>query len=305
MRIIDVAMELLDQGLVVRSWGNLSGREDESSFRITPSGRDYKKLKEEDMVLVGLDGSYQGNVMPSSEKDLHAKIYQAYPEANFIIHTHQDFGSAFTLASDDLTLPEDSRISKLNHSRLLPLSQFAFAGSTLMHDQVCKALARTGARAVLIGHHGVIIYGESAKTCLELAQEIEVYCRALYEDLGLKTFDYQAQLEWTGQALISHNKSFVQALAEGLDPYLEDFAQLVGEGIRLEQKPEADGPARLLPDQLVIKAETQRDGQDILEIIYKNFLAQSVARKSGQARLAPDVVKIYRTNYLESYSQRY
>jgi ribulose-5-phosphate 4-epimerase/fuculose-1-phosphate aldolase len=37
--VVDLAQQFLEIGLVVRTWGNFSGRLDEDTFVVTPSGR--------------------------------------------------------------------------------------------------------------------------------------------------------------------------------------------------------------------------------------------------------------------------
>ncbi len=48
--IVRTGRELLRDGLVARTWGNISARVDETHFLITPSGLDYEGIAEEDLV---------------------------------------------------------------------------------------------------------------------------------------------------------------------------------------------------------------------------------------------------------------
>ena len=50
--IIEVARELHEVGLLVRTWGNISQRVDEKSFIITPSGIKYEDLTQDMIVKV-------------------------------------------------------------------------------------------------------------------------------------------------------------------------------------------------------------------------------------------------------------
>ena len=67
--------------------GNISIRSIENSvegFLITPSGKKYDTLKEEDIVFVSNDGNHDTNLKPSSEwrfhKDIYLKKIQIYPK---------------------------------------------------------------------------------------------------------------------------------------------------------------------------------------------------------------------------------
>jgi len=70
--IIEGGQRLMKEGLVARTWGNISIRVDDTYMLITPSGRPYEGLSESDIVLVNYHTSeYEGDIKPSSEKELH------------------------------------------------------------------------------------------------------------------------------------------------------------------------------------------------------------------------------------------
>ena len=50
-QLVQTGRELLEKGLVARTWGNISCRLDDESFLITPSGLDYMKTTDEDIVI--------------------------------------------------------------------------------------------------------------------------------------------------------------------------------------------------------------------------------------------------------------
>ena len=57
---------------------------------ITPSGGDPETVTAADLAGVGLDGTPQDGVTPSSEWAMHAAVYHECPDAAFIVHTHAD-----------------------------------------------------------------------------------------------------------------------------------------------------------------------------------------------------------------------
>ena len=73
--VIEAGHRLLESKLVARTWGNISARISETEFVITPSGRAYETLGEEDLVTVKTDGLYEGDIKPSSERGVHADAY--------------------------------------------------------------------------------------------------------------------------------------------------------------------------------------------------------------------------------------
>ena len=55
--VYEANMELVRKGLVIYTWGNVSGIDRESGyFVIKPSGVDYDTLSPDDMVVMDLEG---------------------------------------------------------------------------------------------------------------------------------------------------------------------------------------------------------------------------------------------------------
>ena len=88
--VVGAGKRLLAEGLVARTWGNVSVRAGPDHMLITPSGRAYESMAPEDIVPVNLrTGAYDGPLKPSSEGKLHAEIYRTRSEIHAVIHTHQ------------------------------------------------------------------------------------------------------------------------------------------------------------------------------------------------------------------------
>ena len=109
--IADTGRELLNKGLVARTWGNISVRKDENRFAISPSGLGYENMQADDVPIYDMESeTWEGNRKPSSEKKVHAAAYKIYPDVNFVIHTHQDFATAIGLADvKELELTPDEK----------------------------------------------------------------------------------------------------------------------------------------------------------------------------------------------------
>lgn len=68
---------------------NFSARLDDSRIAVTISGRDKGRLGREDIMVVDYQGQPVGSQhRPSAETLLHTQIYQRFPEAQAILHTH-------------------------------------------------------------------------------------------------------------------------------------------------------------------------------------------------------------------------
>ena len=48
--LVEAGMKLVEQGLVSRTWGNISVKVNENEMLVTPSGKFYEDLTPEDIV---------------------------------------------------------------------------------------------------------------------------------------------------------------------------------------------------------------------------------------------------------------
>lgn len=83
-------LQLPAHGLVVFTWGNVSGIDRESGlFVIKPSGVEYDQLRPEDMVVMDLNGNkVEGELNPSSDTPTHLELYRNFPTVGGVVHTH-------------------------------------------------------------------------------------------------------------------------------------------------------------------------------------------------------------------------
>lgn len=103
-KVFRANLDLVKHGLVIFTWGNVSGIDRESNLVvIKPSGVDYDTMKASDMVVVDLDGKVvEGNLRPSSDTPTHLAIYKAFPEVGGVVHTHSTYATAWAQAGVDL-----------------------------------------------------------------------------------------------------------------------------------------------------------------------------------------------------------
>ena len=177
-QIIESGLRLLTEGLVFRTFGNVSMRLDKDFMLITPSGRKYDDLEVQDIVIVNLQTyDYEGSIKPSSEFKLHAEIYKHRDEVNAIIHTHQM--NASTVAAAHRTLPPvlddmaqligpDVRVAKYAHS-----SSDAIVENTI--------IALNDRMAALMANHGAVCLGRDIEEAFVVSQILEKACKTFIE----------------------------------------------------------------------------------------------------------------------------
>ena len=95
--VLDANLELVRRGLVLYTFGNVSGISREKGLiAIKPSGVPYDSMSAEQIVVTDLDGRpVEGNLRPSSDLPTHIEIYKRFPGAGGVAHTHSEFATAW------------------------------------------------------------------------------------------------------------------------------------------------------------------------------------------------------------------
>lgn len=294
MNIPQLAREAMSKGLLFRTWGNLSKRDegDKNSFLITPSGMGYEDMEEKDLVKVFEDGSHEGNIKPSSESPMHLALYRRFPDINVIIHTHQPYGSGISLLRRDIPLTK-SEAEKLG-SNSIKISGYALPGTKKLHNNVDYVASLSGCKAILLEMHGVIIMGEDEESALENALLVEGACKKYFEELGAHAIKFNEDISEITRndkaAAVPRSifdkrpdvNSIIRMTSQDVNkhtvmkPYLDDFAQIVG--IRSDSSCKynvvfGDGKVFCLGKDL-------EDATAVQHIFEKNVLAQAVAKVS-------------------------
>ena len=103
-KVFQANLDLVKHGLVIFTWGNVSGIDRESGLVvIKPSGVSYDIMKASDMVVVDLDGKVvEGDLNPSSDTPTHLVLYKAFPEIGGVVHTHSTYATAWAQAGIDI-----------------------------------------------------------------------------------------------------------------------------------------------------------------------------------------------------------
>jgi L-ribulose-5-phosphate 4-epimerase len=168
--LIECARQMLRYGLVVLSGGNVSARVGPDAFLVTPSAMGYEAMVPDDIVMVdSLGSTMEGKRRPSSDTKALLYLFRAIPSANVILHTHQPYASAVGLVCDELPANQIPVIDELHGAvRVAP-----FARSS---DEGMGALAAkyaSGSLAVILRHHGALIWGKSIDQALSAAVYLE------------------------------------------------------------------------------------------------------------------------------------
>lgn len=103
--VFQANLDLVKQGLVIFTWGNVSGVDREKGLVvIKPSGVSYETMKPEDMVVVSLETGkvVEGDLNPSSDTPTHLVLYHAFQNIQGVVHTHSTYATAWAQAGKDI-----------------------------------------------------------------------------------------------------------------------------------------------------------------------------------------------------------
>ena len=104
-KVFRANLDLVKQGLVIFTWGNVSGIDREKGLVvIKPSGVSYDEMKASDMVVVSLETGkvVEGDLNPSSDTPTHLVLYRAFPNIQGVVHTHSTYATAWAQAGMDI-----------------------------------------------------------------------------------------------------------------------------------------------------------------------------------------------------------
>lgn len=176
--IIEGGLRLVKEGLVARTWGNISIRVDDTYMLITPSGRTYEDLTPEDIVLVNYHTSeYEGSIKPSSEKELHCEIYRTRKKINAVIHTHQMNASTVAAAHREVPPILDDMAQIIGPT--VRVADYALPSTKKITKKTVRALK--GRNAALMANHGAVCVGRDLDETFVVCQVLEKACKAFIE----------------------------------------------------------------------------------------------------------------------------
>ncbi len=97
-------LEIVKQGLVIHTWGNVSGRDSDSGLIvIKPSGVSYKSMKPSDMVVLDPEGKVvEGKFKPSTDAPTHLYLYNIWSSVGGIVHTHSSYATSWAQAGKEI-----------------------------------------------------------------------------------------------------------------------------------------------------------------------------------------------------------
>ncbi len=188
-------LELVDAGLVIDTWGNVSGVDRRRGVMvIKPSGLAYKGMKPAHMVVVSLETgkAVGGKLKPSSDTETHLELYRSFKDIGGVAHTHSLYATAWAQARRPL--PSYGTTQADYWHGIVPCTR------PLTHDEIRqdyelntgKVIVETFGGldplhhpAVLVASHGPFAWGRDAHDAVHNAVVLEYVARLASETLRI------------------------------------------------------------------------------------------------------------------------
>jgi L-fuculose-phosphate aldolase len=170
--IIDACRRMNGLGINQGTSGNISVRHKDGML-ITPTSVPYDLMTPEQIVFMGLDGSFVPGQKPSSEWRFHLDILRSRSEVNAVVHAHPTYATVLSIMG--LEIPPIHYMIAAAGGDTIRCAPYATYGTPELSAHAVQALE--GRMACLLAHHGMIAIGASLAKALWLAVEVEALSR--------------------------------------------------------------------------------------------------------------------------------
>lgn len=190
-QVCDANLKLVAEGLVIQTWGNVSGVDRASGHMvIKPSGVPYAEMKPEHMVVVALDSGkvVEGGLNPSSDTPTHLVLYRAFKGVGGIVHTHSLYGTVWAQARREIpalgTTHADYFHGPIPCTRLMKPAEIkddyeAETGNVIV--ELFKKRDPLSCPGVLVASHAPFAWGKTVKEAVHNAIVLEQVARMASE----------------------------------------------------------------------------------------------------------------------------
>lgn len=188
-RVFKANLDLVSHGLVIHTWGNVSGRDPESGMIvIKPSGVDYKKMKASDMVVLDQDGKVvEGKFKPSTDAPTHLFMYKTFSSLGGVVHTHSTYATSWAQAGKSIppfgTTHADHFYGEVPCTRVLSDREIASDYEENTGKVIVEKIGKNdplSVPSILVNCHGPFSWGKDADVAVYNAVALEEIARMAF-----------------------------------------------------------------------------------------------------------------------------
>ena len=195
-QVLEANLKLVEYGLVLFTWGNVSGIDRESGLVvIKPSGVDYEKLKADDLSVVDLEGNRIEGLKPSSDTATHLELYRRFKNIGGVAHTHSTFAVGFSQAAKSIkpygTTHADFAFGEIPCTRDLTEEEINGEYELNTGKVIAECFEKNGidpdaVPAVLVHSHGPFTWGADCFDAAKNSAVLEEVAKMAYISEGLE-----------------------------------------------------------------------------------------------------------------------
>jgi L-fuculose-phosphate aldolase len=174
--LIDFGKKVATKNLIWANSGNISYRLTEISFIISGSGAHLAELKNDDFVVLDLEGNVlEGEKKPSIESKMHSAIYRAKPESSSVFHSQAFFTTL--ISCTDFEVKADLFPESMAYLKTICRVSYNHPGSKELAEDVAKVISDCD--ILILNNHGAICAGSSLSDILLKTETLEMLCKMI------------------------------------------------------------------------------------------------------------------------------
>ena len=213
--IVDTGVEMVNTGMTVGTWGNLSVRDPETGLvYMSPSGMDYVRIRPEHVVVMTTDLELvDGTAEPSIEKNMHAAVYRHRDDVHAVVHTHPIYSSVFGVIREELPAVSED-FAQIVGEKVQVAEPYQLPGTPELGKVASETLGQYN--AVLLPNHGALSVGPDMHFALKVANVLEknaqiyIYSRMLGQPSLFSRQDIDAMQSFARTQYGKKNRELVQ-----------------------------------------------------------------------------------------------
>jgi L-fuculose-phosphate aldolase len=177
--IVRIGQLMHARGLLCGFEGNLSARLGEERLLMTPSGLHKGLMREEQLLVVDLDGRVvveseaTRGLRPTSELPMHLETYRRRPDVRAVVHAHPPITVALSIAGVAMDTPLLPEVIVL--LGLIPTTDYAMSssdeGATAIHQLIATH------DALILQRHGTLTVGATLTAAFMRLETVEQNAR--------------------------------------------------------------------------------------------------------------------------------